>query len=459
MEVYRHRKKINYLRIAFLISIVIFGLSLLIYNYKKGLFATKPLHLKIQIVKELENSIRPKIEEFKKDKSKLEIEYVSKDGDIVIDTKQKEGLKNDSIYEIPAITLKAYDITKTLGSSQNFWFSIKKDYENTKTVSDLSDYLKKSFINNNELNFNFLGDIIPGRTVAKKMAELGTMYPFAKTADYVKTADLTIADLECPLSDRFEPPYEGMGFLAPSKTVEGLKLLGLDAVAMANNHSKNFGDEVFLDTLELLTKNNIGYFGAGKNDVEAHTPKILDCKGQKIAFLDYDSIIPDSYKAGADSPGVAWMNLKPWADTDSEQDIARMEKEVGEAKKKADFVICYFHWGVEYDLEPIKTQQEVAHRAIDAGADLIVGTHPHVVQTVEQYKGKFIDYSLGNYIFDQMWSEETREGVIMKVKFLGKNIKEIELVPYRIFDYAQPQILDKAGGQNIIDRIFKASGV
>jgi poly-gamma-glutamate capsule biosynthesis protein CapA/YwtB (metallophosphatase superfamily) len=265
------------------------------------------------------------------------------------------------------------------------------------------------------------------------------------------------------LSDKVTPSYEGMNFVAPAATIEGLKDCGLDLVTLANNHSTNYGNEVFLDSLENLTKNNIKYVGGGTNDKEAYEPVFFDISGVRFAFLNYNSII-GGVQAGPTTPGVSWIELKPWAEIDSETSIKRMEKEVAEAKKKADVAAVCFHWGVEYQLNPIQSQIDVAHKAIESGASLIIGTHPHVVQSIEYYespkdKNGFIAYSLGNFIFDQMWSEDTREGVILKCQFLNKDLTNLELLPYKIEDYCQPNLLDKDAGQPIIDRIFSASGL
>jgi poly-gamma-glutamate synthesis protein (capsule biosynthesis protein) len=177
-------------------------------------------------------------------------------------------------------------------------------------------------------------------------------HPFLKVADTLDNADITFANLENPFSDRIKPPYEGMSFLCPTQGIEGLLYAGIDIVGLANNHSTDFGNEVFSDTLDVLSKNNIKYCGGGENQEEASEPAILEIKGKKIAFLNYNSII-GGIEAGENNPGINWIRIKPWAEEDNQQDIDRMKKQVSTAKEQVDLVIVCFHWGVEYTLDPI----------------------------------------------------------------------------------------------------------
>jgi poly-gamma-glutamate capsule biosynthesis protein CapA/YwtB (metallophosphatase superfamily) len=327
--------------------------------------------------------------------------------------------------------------------------------------------LTKNTNNKNELNNKFtqnkvtlltnVGDVILGRHVAFKMKTYNDYtHPWLLMAELLKKADITFADLETPLSDRVAPPDEGMSFITPKKAIEGLKLAGIDIVALANNHSTNYGTNPFLDTLQTLKDNNIKYVGGGANLAEAEKPEIIEKNGLKFAFLDYNSII-GALIATDDSPGVAKFAIKPWTETDSQQDIQKIKTAVSNAKKQADIVVLQLHWGVEYKADPIQSQINVAHAAVDSGADLIVGTHPHIVAGMENYDGVPIFYSLGNFIFDQEWSTETKQGTIAQTYFYDNKLVSAPLIPYQIEDYNQPHPATAAQSDQILSRIFGAS--
>lgn len=315
-------------------------------------------------------------------------------------------------------------------------------------VSQFAPIFEESFRQNPppEWTLVAVGDIMLSRHVDEKMDRNGRRYPFLKTADFLKNADLTMANLESPFTTGESPP-EGMVFGAEKASIEGLKYAGFDLVNLANNHFGNQGQKGTNLTFEHLKNNGIDYFGAGGNFNEAHQPLIKEVKSQKIAFLGYTDtdVIPESYIA-QNSAGAAAMN------------VSQVVKDIAAAKKDADLVIVSMHSGAEYTPNPNSRQKEFARVAIDAGADLVIGHHPHVVQAMENYKGKFIFYSLGNFVFDQMWSTETRQGLMVKLTFVHNKIVEIKLVPVKIADFAQPFILkENQEYEEIFRRIFTAS--
>lgn len=276
-----------------------------------------------------------------------------------------------------------------------------------------------------------VGDIMMSRHVWTKIIEHGgdPRHPFLQTADFTSQADLTFANVESAVSDMAEPPPEGMSFIVPTKGIDGLEYAGFDIVSLANNHSMNFGREALLDSVEQLESRGIMTAGAGSNLEEAHAPAILEVKGNKIAFLAYQNIGPeDAWVATTSRAGLAWM------DTDL------LEMDIKQVRDEVDYVIVSMHAGTEYVFDPIPAQVEFAHAAIDAGADLVIGHHPHVVQDKEIYNGKQIIYSLGNFVFDQMWSEETRRGEVLTATLENGEVKDIEFAKIRIYDYNQPQL-------------------
>lgn len=276
------------------------------------------------------------------------------------------------------------------------------------------------------------GDVIPARSVNTKMTQLNDFnYPFEKTAEFLKAADLVFINLESPLVAGCQVTQEGMSFCGDPKAVEGLVYAGIDVASLANNHAGNRGISGIESTVSILKQNNIAITGNGE-------AAIVSVRDKKFGFLGYNDI-------GSQEAGIAWA--------DNEQ----VQKEIADLKNKVDFVIVAFHWGVEYVSTPTARQIELAHLAINSGADLIIGNHPHWVQGVEQYKGKFITYSHGNFVFDQMWSQETREGVIGKYVFDKEGLADIKFYPVIIENYAQPRFANQDETLKILGRMREST--
>ena len=301
-----------------------------------------------------------------------------------------------------------------------------------------------------------LGDVILGRTVYKIMNQQNDWSAaFAKTSSFTKDADLTLADFESTLSDTADHPTLGMTFSAPSRAAAGLNFAGIDAVNVANNHAYNQGSKPFVETLKTLKDYNVPYFGGGINASEAHRPLIKEVKGIKVALLGYSSII-GTHEAGTADPGQAYLSMQPWGQFDEARAV-QMESDIRAAKQQADLVFVYYHWGVEYTHTANDDQRAIAHRAIEAGADVILGTHPHWVQGVEWYKNKLITYSLGNFVFDQEWSTETKQGTVLSLTFEGTNLIGAKLTPYQIENYYQPRFVSTALGTTILNDVYSHS--
>lgn len=295
-----------------------------------------------------------------------------------------------------------------------------------------------------------VGDIQLSREVGVKIDKYGADYPFEKTIDVTEDADITIGNLESPLtSGKSNPDPNSMVFGAEIKSIDGLKNAGFDLLNLANNHFSNQGQAGMNLTFETLNDNNIAYFGAGYNNLEAHQAKILTVDNIKIAFLGYTDkdVLPSGSIATATTPGVAVM------------DKEEIKKDIAVAKTQANVIIVSMHSGHEYTPNPNGHQIDFARTAIDSGADVVIGHHPHVVQAIEDYKGKKIFYSLGNFIFDQPWSTETKQGLMVKLTFDGKNLTKTELIPIKIENWSQPRILasDEPEYQAILNRIQTAS--
>jgi poly-gamma-glutamate capsule biosynthesis protein CapA/YwtB (metallophosphatase superfamily) len=266
----------------------------------------------------------------------------------------------------------------------------------------------------------FVGDVMLSRGVGSRMeAQNNWTLPFEDVADTLRSADLRFCNLECPLSDRGRNLHHLYSFRADPLALEGLKAAGFNVISQANNHAYDWGPQALLDSLERLRTAGIRPVGAGQNDLAAHYPALVNVGGLRVAFLAYVEIDPKEAMAGVDRPGVAW--LEP----------ARVLADIHFARPLADLVIVCPHWGVEYALKPTRNQMELAHQMIDAGADLIVGSHPHVVQPLEPYHDRWIAYSLGNFVFDQK-NPATHRGLMLKVTVRDKQITDVVPVPINI---------------------------
>lgn len=292
----------------------------------------------------------------------------------------------------------------------------------------------------------FVGDIMLNRGVEKTIQKNGNndyKFPFLKVVDYLKGADILFGNLESVISDNGKKMGSIYSFRAKPAVIEGLKYAGFDVVNLANNHAFDYGSEALEDCLKRLKDSEIEYIGAGFSEKEAYSPKIFEIKNTKIAFLAYTNLGSESWATKNDKVGIAWFNEK------------KMEENVKKAKELADLVIVSFHFGDEYQKNPNQNQKYLAKLAIENGADLIIGHHPHVTQGIEEYKGKLIFYSLGNFIFDQYFSKDTQEGLTVVAEIYPKKIN-YRLFPIQI-NLSQPVLMSQNETYEFLEELAKKS--
>lgn len=285
-----------------------------------------------------------------------------------------------------------------------------------------------------------VGDMMLSRNVGQKMVERKDyQYPFRETEDFLQKADFVFGNLESPIIAGPPVYTPSMVFRADPEVAGTLASAGFNILSLANNHILNQGAKGLAKTIELLQKEEIKTVGAGLNHQAAHQYQIFEKKGIKIAFLAY--AYAGNSEATEQEAGVAIM------------EVEGLKKDLAAAKKEADIVIVSMHCGTEYTREPNPRQVDFAHQAIDLGADLVVGHHPHWFQAVEQYQGKYIIYSLGNFVFDQMWSAETREGMVASI-FLDKTgVSGLTFWPVKIFDYSQPRFVGASETKRLLSML------
>jgi poly-gamma-glutamate capsule biosynthesis protein CapA/YwtB (metallophosphatase superfamily) len=261
----------------------------------------------------------------------------------------------------------------------------------------------------------------------------------------IQGADLAMANLETPVDDQFRFHSSGTIFQGNPKLLKGLKNVGLDYASLANNHIGNAGPDGIIETVDGLDKLGIRHAGAGKDLAAAVTPATYEISGVRIAVLGCD-VITAVYWAKAGKPGSNPCQAKT------------MIPAIRKAKASHDLVIIYPHWGIEYHATPSPLQRDYAKKWVAAGADLILGNHPHWVQGMEEIDGKPVFYALGNFVFDQMWEEQTMEGMIVELTYRGTTLQQVLLHPTLVIDQAQPNFLDPAGdGQRVLKRMKDAS--
>lgn len=266
------------------------------------------------------------------------------------------------------------------------------------------------------------GDIMLSRSVGTRMVAAGNsgLFPFDRTAAFLRGFDLTVGNLECVVSRLGAPvPAKPFTFRADPLGFARLQAAGFDLVSVANNHSGDYGPTAFADMLAHLPGAGVRYVGGGLNHAAAHQPTVVERGGNRLAFVAACDINPASFAATTTQPGHAWL------------DATGLQHDIPLARAQADLVIVFLHWGVEYVEQYDGEQQALAHLAIDLGADLVVGAHPHVIQPSESYRGKPIIYSLGNFVFDEMVDAESH-GNILTFTAHGNRILDWKLVPITI---------------------------
>ncbi len=271
-------------------------------------------------------------------------------------------------------------------------------------------------------NICIAGDWAPIR-LFKTIMETRPESVYGDLLPILKSADLSIANLECPLSDRGEPVIKsGAVFKGESKHINALTCVPFDAVTLANNHVFDYGMDAFTDTLNILKQNNVQWTGAGMSLEEASDPLVIDVNGTKIAIVNFSE--GEDLTSAGKGPGVMGWNLEV------------VEKTIQTLRSKVDFIIVISHCGIEYIPFPPPYVANAFKQMTRAGADVVIGHHPHVPQGIEFYKGKPIIYSLGNFAFYQPTDLYYRKlGYLVNLGINKNSLVSLKLVPYAIHDH------------------------
>ena len=312
---------------------------------------------------------------------------------------------------------------------------------------------------------------------------------FAYVASTIKSSDIAFCQLETNYSEKGSPlPQARVPARAHPRNASSIKNAGFNVVSFASNHTMDCGSEAFLDTIEVMKKLGINLIGVGKNIEDARRPQFLDCKGTKFAFLSYNSILPIGYWAEVNRPGCAPLRgFTFYEQVEHDQpgtparihsfahagDKVAMIADIKKAKAQSDLLMVSMHWGIHFvEAEIAEYQKELGYAAIDAGADIILGHHAHILKAIEFYRGKPIIYSLSNFAFDQplppeflkshRWKElmslnpswtidprykaypfpaDSRMTMACKITISNKQIKRLSFLPAMINEDSQPRFL------------------
>ena len=285
----------------------------------------------------------------------------------------------------------------------------------------------------------FGGDIMMDRGVKTSVTKnLGGDYGrLFENLGFLKDFDIVFANLEGPASDKGRDKRNLYSFRMDPAILPALKNAGMSIVSVANNHVGDWGRNAYIDNLEQLKKVGILFTGGGMDSVEAETPTVIEKQTIKVGFLGFSDVGPSDMEAGQENAGLLLAHNP------------RFDEIIQNASKQVDYLIVSFHWGDEYKTIHNKRQESLAHKAIDNGAKIVIGHHPHVVQDFEVYKESFIAYSLGNFIFDQSWSEPTMMGMLLEIKLNKDGNMSVRKDPFKLNNFFQPDNIVFGGEEEI----------
>jgi poly-gamma-glutamate synthesis protein (capsule biosynthesis protein) len=306
-----------------------------------------------------------------------------------------------------------------------------------------------------QITLLFTGVIVPARCVQSAIDWRGDAnYIYDEVRETISNADLAVGTLNTTLSDQSTHTgcIETYVLVSDSRSASAAASAGFDVMSVATNHIKNCAgascaddyNRAFLDTLDNLRANNIIPVGAGLNQAEALQPVVVEVQGVRFGIVSLGMVEPMAF-AGADSPGIAEL-------TDD-----NLRNAISAAREVSDIVIAMPHWGPEDTSEPNSYQLHFAQVAVEAGSDVVVGNHTHVVQAIQQINGIDVFYGLGNFVFDQTWDLAHQQGVMLLLHFSGTDYTGYDLIPTHVDGDGTVHIAGPDEAAEVLQRIEAAS--
>ncbi|MCH6582510.1 MAG: CapA family protein [Proteobacteria bacterium] len=294
-----------------------------------------------------------------------------------------------------------------------------------------------------------VGDIMLGGSAVPKLRREGYDYPFLLVQPILRQADVVFGNLEGPLTDAGQaaPDKRYVFRSPPAKVAPALAAAGFTVVSLANNHTMDYGVEGLKQTMAALDEAGIQHTGAGMNLQEARRPAFVKSGDYTLGFLAYSLTFPESFWAQGQRPGTAFGHA------------SHVRADVAAARDQADVVVVSFHWGREATTELRDYQSKLAHAAIDSGASVVLGHHPHILQGIEYYKHGIIFYSLGNFVFGS-YSRKATRSIIALLNLRGAKVLEVKLIPVNVDNIElvfQPQPLVEEQANEVIVELKRLS--
>lgn len=303
------------------------------------------------------------------------------------------------------------------------------------------------------------GDVMADRRVGDRLAQTGDYAGLlGPIAERLAASDIAMVNLESTLAE-LGPPTQGIeSFVADPRVRDGLAEAGVDVVSLANNHSGDYGPESLLTTIDLLRDGGFAVFGAGESPERADRPAVLIRDGVTVAFVGFNAI-GETPAAAPGQPGASALSMPPRTGPLDRDRLAQLEAQVADLAERVDVVIVVPHWGQQYTPLPVPEQSEVGQALLAAGADIVVGGHPHWVQAIERDdRGRLVVHSLGNLVFDMDFSVETMEGVVAELVVWDDRVVAVDHVPYVIgTDWVPRWVSPTERGDRILTQMWDAS--
>jgi poly-gamma-glutamate capsule biosynthesis protein CapA/YwtB (metallophosphatase superfamily) len=298
-----------------------------------------------------------------------------------------------------------------------------------------------------EISLTVVGDIMLSRGVAAAHTDPTTT--LRGLQPLLRRADVTVGNLESTLSTDGAPTQGDDSFGASPEVLTGLRRAGFDVLSLANNHTGDYGEAALVQTVRAFDGSGITQFGAGRDLAQASEPAIVERDGVTVGFLGFNAI-GETPQAGPAQPGALSVRMPPRTGPLDRDDLRHVLRAIRQLDTRVDAVVVLPHWGTQYTHVPEPIQHTVGRRLVDAGADLVVGGHPHWVQGLERHRGVTIAHSLGNAVFDMDFMDQTMEGVVLTATVSADGVGDIELAPYRMDATFAPSLVRGAAARAIL---------